>query len=95
MICKGSKFCDSFQRSAVTKGADYEADELSFDKLLANKKREEVDARRSGKGSLQRKKRPGKAKQLNYDAIHDTVHDLCKDEARHGQVFAGLLKRYF
>jgi rubrerythrin len=36
-----------------------------------------------------------KAKQLNYDAIHDTVHEMCKDEARHGQVFAGLLKRYF
>lgn len=36
-----------------------------------------------------------KAKQLNYDAVHDTVHEMCKDEARHGQVFAGLLKRYF
>lgn len=36
-----------------------------------------------------------KAKQLNLDAIHDTVHEMCKDEARHGQAFAGLLKRYF
>lgn len=36
-----------------------------------------------------------KAKQLGYDAIHDTVHEMCKDEARHGQQFAGLLKRYF
>lgn len=36
-----------------------------------------------------------RAKQLNYDAVHDTVHEMCKDEARHGQVFAGLLKRYF
>ena len=35
------------------------------------------------------------AKQLNYDAIHDTVHEMCKDEARHGKVFDGLLKRYF
>jgi rubrerythrin len=35
------------------------------------------------------------AKQLNYDAIHDTVHEMCKDEARHGAGFAGLLKRYF
>ena len=35
------------------------------------------------------------AKALNYDAIHDTVHEMCKDEARHGQVFEGLLKRYF
>jgi rubrerythrin len=36
-----------------------------------------------------------RAKQLNYDAIHDTVHEMCKDEARHGQAFAGLLMRYF
>ncbi len=36
-----------------------------------------------------------RAKQLNLDAIHDTVHEMCKDEARHGQQFAGLLKRYF
>lgn len=36
-----------------------------------------------------------RAKQLNYDAIHDTVHEMCKDEARHGRAFQGLLKRYF
>ena len=36
-----------------------------------------------------------KAKQLGYDAIHDTVHEMCKDEARHGQVFQGLYKRFF
>ncbi|MDR1914723.1 MAG: NADH peroxidase [Clostridiales bacterium] len=36
-----------------------------------------------------------KAKQLNYDAIHDTVHEMCKDEARHGKGFQGLLNRYF
>ncbi len=36
-----------------------------------------------------------KAKALNYDAIHDTVHEMCKDEARHGQAFEGLLKRFF
>ena len=36
-----------------------------------------------------------KAKQLNLDAIHDTVHEMCKDEARHGAAFEGLLKRYF
>lgn len=35
------------------------------------------------------------AKELGYDAIHDTVHEMCKDEARHGRGFAGLLKRYF
>lgn len=36
-----------------------------------------------------------RAKELNYDAIHDTVHEMAKDEARHGAAFAGLLKRYF
>jgi rubrerythrin len=36
-----------------------------------------------------------KAKQLNLDAIHDTVHEMCKDEARHGKAFQGLLNRYF
>ena len=35
------------------------------------------------------------AKQLGYDAIHDTVHEMAKDEARHGRVFDGLLARYF
>ena len=36
-----------------------------------------------------------RAKQLGYDAIHDTVHEMAKDEARHGAGFAGMLKRYF
>lgn len=36
-----------------------------------------------------------KAKQLGYDAVHDTVHEMCKDEARHGMAFKGLLERYF
>ena len=36
-----------------------------------------------------------RAKQLGYDAIHDTVHEMAKDEARHGAGFKGLLKRLF
>ena len=36
-----------------------------------------------------------KAKQLGLDAIHDTVHEMAKDEARHGCAFQGLLNRYF
>ena len=36
-----------------------------------------------------------RAKELNLDAIHDTVHEMCKDEARHGMAFKGLLDRYF
>ena len=36
-----------------------------------------------------------RAKELGLDAIHDTVHEMCKDEARHGFAFQGLLKRHF
>ncbi len=36
-----------------------------------------------------------KAKELGYDAVHDTVHEMAKDEARHGKAFKGLLDRYF
>ena len=36
-----------------------------------------------------------RAKAADLDAIHDTVHEMAKDEARHGKAFAGLLKRYF
>ena len=35
------------------------------------------------------------AKQYNLDAIHDTVHEMARDEARHGRAFQGLLERYF
>ncbi|MBQ3552415.1 MAG: NADH peroxidase [Clostridia bacterium] len=35
------------------------------------------------------------AKKLGYDAIHDTVHEMARDEARHGKAFEGLLNRYF
>ena len=42
-----------------------------------------------------KKKLAVRAKELNLDAIHDTVHEMCKDEARHCKGFAGLLKRYF
>ena len=36
-----------------------------------------------------------KAKALNLDAIHDTVHEMARDEARHSKAFKGLLERYF
>lgn len=43
-------------------------------------------------GKLQLAKR---AKELGLDAVHDTVHEMAKDEARHGRGFDGLLARYF
>ena len=52
-----------------------------------------VDAER---GACEGKKKLATmAKEQNLDAIHDTVHEMCKDEARHGKAFEGLLKRYF
>ena len=36
-----------------------------------------------------------RAKKLNLDAIHDTVHEMARDEARHGRALKGLLERYF
>lgn len=36
-----------------------------------------------------------RAKELDLDAIHDTVHEMAKDEARHGKAFEGLHKRFF
>ena len=36
-----------------------------------------------------------RAKEANLDAIHDTVHEMARDEARHGKAFKGLLERYF
>lgn len=35
------------------------------------------------------------AKEHNLDVIHDTVHEMARDDARHGKAFEGLLKRYF
>ena len=55
------------------------------------KKRMEAEA-----GACEDKKRIATlAKKHNYDAIHDTVHEMCKDEARHGKGFEGLYNRYF
>ncbi|GHU86093.1 rubrerythrin [Clostridia bacterium] len=45
--------------------------------------------------NLGKKKLATRTKELGYDAIHDTVHEMCRDEARHGKAFSGLLARYF
>jgi rubrerythrin len=65
--------------------------EVVWDTKTNLKKRMEAES-----GACADKKRIAtKAKQLNLDAIHDTVHEMCKDEARHGRVFEALYKRYF
>ena len=58
---------------------------------VISQKRMEAEA-----GACEDKKRIATlAKKLNLDAIHDTVHEMCKDEARHGKGFEGLYNRYF
>ncbi len=70
--------------------------ELLGDVLVADTKANLTARVEAENGACQGKKNLATlAKKLNLDAIHDTVHEMCKDEARHGQAFAGLLKRYF
>jgi len=65
--------------------------EVVWDTKTNLKKRYEAEA-----GACEDKKRIAtRAKQLGLDAIHDTVHEMCKDEARHGKGFEGLYNRYF
>ncbi len=91
------EIAEAYKRIAFEE-ADHAAKfaELIGEVVLADTKKNlsmRVDAERGAcKG---KKKIATKAKELGYDAIHDTVHEMCKDEARHGQAFEGLLKRYF
>ncbi len=65
--------------------------EVVWDTKTNLKKRMEAEC-----GACEDKKRIAtRAKELNLDAIHDTVHEMCKDEARHGKGFEGLYNRYF
>ena len=65
--------------------------EVVWDTETNVKKRMEAEA-----GACEDKLRIAKlAKAHNLDAIHDTVHEMCKDEARHGAGFQGLYNRYF
>ena len=65
--------------------------EVVWDTKTNLKKRMEAEA-----GACEGKKAIAtRAKQLGYDAIHDSVHEMAKDEARHGKGFEGLYNRYF
>lgn len=59
------------------------------------KKNLEMRAEAETGACLGKKQLATKAKELGLDAIHDTVHEMAKDEARHGKAFEGLLNRYF
>lgn len=92
-----SEIAEAFKRYALEE-AEHAA---KFAELLGEmvypdtKKNLELRAEAEHGACKSKKEIATRAKQLNYDAIHDTVHEMCKDEARHGKGFDGLLKRYF
>ena len=88
--------------SAYKRIADEEAEHASrFAELLGEllfadtKQNLELRADAEYASAESKKALATKAKQLNLDAIHDTVHEMCKDEARHHNIFKGLRERYF
>ena len=62
---------------------------------LETKRNLQVRANAQFSACESKKRLASKTKQLNLDAIHDIVHEICKDEARHGFMIRGLLDRYF
>lgn len=65
--------------------------------LVTNSTKENLEKMLQGENGANHSKMniAKRAKQLNYDAIHDTVHEMAKDEARHGKELQALLNRYF
>lgn len=91
------EIAEAYRRYALEE-ADHAARfaELLGEVLAADtKKNLQMRADAEAGACLGKKQLADRAKELGYDAIHDTVHEMCKDEARHGCGFAGLLKRYF
>ncbi|MEG0692717.1 MAG: NADH peroxidase [Oscillospiraceae bacterium] len=91
------EIAEAFKRYAFEE-ADHAA---RFAELLgtvltdSTKKNLEMRAAAEHGACMGKKQIATRAKELGLDAIHDTVHEMCKDEARHGCGFAGLLKRFF
>ena len=91
------EIAEAFKRYALEE-AEHAAKfaELLGEVLYADTKRNvQMRADAECGANLGKKELATLAKQLNYDAVHDTVHEMCKDEARHGKGFVGLLERYF
>ena len=90
------EIADAFKRYAFEE-ADHASrfaeliGEVVWDTKTNLKKRYEAEAG-ACEGKLAIAKR---AKELGYDAIHDSIHEMARDEARHGAGFYGLYKRYF
>jgi rubrerythrin len=97
-IREGYPEIGEFYRTAAFEEADHAA---KFAELLgevvtdSTKKNLELRAEAEYGATQGRVDIAKRAKELNLDAIHDTVHEIARDEARHGKGFEGLLKRYF
>ena len=89
--------CEVGMYLAMSRQADREGYPELLGEVVTNSTKKNLELRAAAEaGACEGKFEIAKrAKQLNYDAIHDTVHEMAKDEARHGAGFAGLLKRYF
>ena len=97
-IREGYPEIGEFYRTAAMDEADHAAKfaELLGECLSASSK-ENLEARVEAEygATAARVDLAARAKQLGLDAIHDTVHEIGRDEARHGRGFQGLLDRYF
>ena len=87
------KWCFSPARSCKQPGA--ETSNAGYGVWRFGKKNQEMRVEAENGATAGKVAIAKKAKELGLDAIHDTVHEMARDEARHGKAFEGLLKRYF
>lgn len=91
------EIADAFKRYAFEEAEHAAKFAELLGEVLTTSTKKNVEMRAAAeKGACEGKFEIAKrAKELGLDAIHDTVHEMARDEARHGQGFEGLLKRYF
>ena len=91
------EIADAFKRYAYEEAEHAAKFAELLGEVLTNSTKKNLELRAAAEhGACEGKLKIAKrAKELGYDAIHDTVHEMAKDEARHGKGFDGLLKRYF
>jgi rubrerythrin len=104
-----ARLAGKWAQSGLLEGISNEIDKNNMAMILENQAKQLVSeanvtgtgAMGTGTGNAEHGATEGKfdlakrAKAANLDAIHDTVHEMARDEARHGKAFEGLLKRYF
>ena len=91
------EIADAFKRYAFEEAEHAAKFAELLGEVLTTSTKKNVEMRAAAeKGACEGKFEIAKrAKELGLDAIHDTVHEMARDEARHGHGFEGLLKRYF